>query len=129
MNIITIVGLGLISTAICVLFSQYKPEYTMLISLIAGVIIFGLVLVNLTEAFDLIKNLLNKIQVSNEYTIIIVKTLGICYITQLASDSCSEAGQTSIANKIELAGKAAIILISIPLFNDLVEIATKLITI
>lgn len=129
MNLISIIGLSIISAAICVLFSQYKPEYTMFISLICAVLIFGLIIVNLSDAFNIMNMLLDKIQISNKYTEIIIKSLGICYITQLASDSCSDAGQTTIANKVELAGKVSIILISLPLFLDLVDIALKLISI
>ncbi len=129
MNLISIIGLAIIATIICLLFSQYKPEYTVLISVISSILIFGLIIIGLSDAFNVMKVLLDKIQINNKYTEIIVKSLGICYVTQLASDSCKDAGQTAIANKVELAGKVSIILISLPLFLDLLEISLKLVSI
>ena len=40
----------------------------------------------------------------------ILKVLGISYITEFASAICQDAGEKSIAGKIELAGKVAIFL-------------------
>jgi stage III sporulation protein AD len=54
--------------------------------------------------------------------------LAVCYLTQLATDACKDAGETAIAGKLELAGKIAIVILSLPLFNSLVNLITGLIT-
>ncbi|WMJ23023.1 SpoIIIAC/SpoIIIAD family protein [Paludicola sp. MB14-C6] len=127
MNIYAIIGIAIVSTAICILMKQYKPEYAMLVSLACGLVLFAMILVSLVPAFEAMQSLMKRAAINNEYTKAIIKTLGVCYVTQLASDSCRDAGQTAIASKVELCGKVFIVIISLPLFENLVEIAFKLI--
>ena len=63
----------------------------------------------------------------NEYTMVIIKALGICYVTQLASDTCQDAGERAMAGKIELAGRVAVLLLSLPMFSSILQIALELI--
>ena len=46
MEIIKIIGIGLISLIIIILLKQYKPEFTIYISLLAGVLILLLVILS-----------------------------------------------------------------------------------
>lgn len=127
MDIFRIVGIAIISTAICILLNQYKPEYAMVVSLACGVLLFSMIIVSLLPAFQAMTDLMNRANINTGYAKAIIKTLGICYVTQLASDSCKDAGQSAIASKVELAGKAFIVIISLPLFEDLIDIAFNLI--
>ena len=78
-------------------------------------------------AVNQIKNLLYNTKISHDYIIILFKSLGICFITQFASDSCSDAGEESLSSKVELAGKVAIIITALPLFEKVTNIALNLI--
>lgn len=62
----------------------------------------------------------------SSYADVLVKSLAVCYITQMASDSCSDAGEKSIASKIELAGKFAIVILALPVFSRLMEVIKQL---
>ncbi len=37
---------------------------------------------------------------------VIFKALGVCFIAQLATDACNDAGESAIASKIEMASTA-----------------------
>ena len=56
-----------------------------------------------------------------------MKAVGICFFTQLASDVCRDAGEGSAASKIEFAGRCAVLVISLPLFTEVLELASALI--
>lgn len=127
MNIFAIIGLALVATAICILIKQYKPEYEMLVSLTCGLVLFSMIIVSLIPAFEAMTRLMSRASINSEYTRAIIKALGVCYVTQLACDSCRDAGQTAIASKVELCGKVFIVILALPLFENLVEIAFKLI--
>ena len=126
MDIFWIVGLGIVSAVLCLIMKQYKAEYSPLISLCCGVIIFIAVITALTPAFETINSLLSTVNTNAEYVKAVLKALGICYLTQLASDSCKDAGQTAIAGKIELAGKVGVVLVALPMFESLVDIVVQL---
>jgi len=121
------IGLALTGTVLCLLLKQYKPEYAVVVSIVCGVLLFAGVLANLEPAFASMNELMQNSGIDAGYTKTIVKALGICYVVQLASDSCKDAGQSAIASKVELAGKVSIVLLCLPMFQNLAEIAMKLI--
>lgn len=125
-KIFMLVGIALISAVICILLKQYRPELSMLVSVICGVVVFALLMSYLSPVFDTINRLLKLANVNGEYIKAMIKALGICYVTQLATDSCVDAGQAAIASKVELCGKVFIVLISLPLFENIVSIAISL---
>jgi len=59
---------------------------------------------------------------------VLLKSLGICFLSQLAADACRDVGQSAIAGKVELAGRMAVLLSALPLFGELLELAMKLIS-
>ena len=129
MNLIPIVGAGIIAALLSMVLKQYKPEFGMYISLIAGIIILLAVIKEITPILDTIGDLIRAVSVDAVYGVVLLKALAICYITQLAGDTCRDSGETAIASKIEMAGKLAIVLVSLPLFKGIVDIVTGLINI
>ena len=115
------------AAAICILVKQYKPEFAMLISLCSGILIFSLVILNLSPVLLQIQSYTAKASLDNEHFKILLKSLGVCYISSIASDTCKDIGQTAIAGKIELAAKVAVILLALPLFKKIVDYSLELI--
>ena len=126
MNIIAIVGFGLIAALLSIVLKQHRPEFGMYISLLAGVIILMTLLRELSPVLDAIYELIEAVSIDVTYGAALLKALGICYVTQVASDTCRDCGETATAGKIEMAGKLAIVLVSLPLFKALTEIVTEL---
>ena len=73
-----------------------------------------------------IRELFLQADMEEDYLTIIFKGLGICYITQLSCDCCRDCGESSIATQLELAGKIAMLVISLPLFRALIGIIEAL---
>lgn len=127
MNIIIIASVALIAAILSLILKQYKPEYSLFISLSAGILIFLSVLAVIRPIMDFIGDLTAQTGLSGIYAEVLIKSLAVCYITQLASDCCNDAGETAIAGKLQIAGKIAILLIALPMFQSLVELVTELI--
>lgn len=126
MNIIAFVGAGIIGTVLSVVLKQYKPEFGMYITLITGMLMLGAAVSAVKPALDMISSYMEIADPDSEYAEILIKTLAVCYLTQMAGESCSDAGETSIAAKIALAGKIAVVLIALPLFEKLMEVIKQL---
>ena len=126
MGISTIVVIGIIGAIICVVINQYKPEYTVLVSLATGLIILLFTIPHFSSILEYINEFVSMGQIDSSYGKIVLKALGVCVVTQLASDTCKDCGQGSIASKIELGGKVSILALSIPLFVSLLETIKKL---
>ncbi|MCL1902921.1 MAG: stage III sporulation AC/AD family protein [Oscillospiraceae bacterium] len=129
MNIFPLIGAGLIAAMISLVLKQYKPEFGMYISLITGIIILIVIMKQASPVIETIEELIAAVSLDVVYGAALLKALAICYITQLASDTCKDSGETAIAAKIEMGGKLAIVLVSLPLFKGIADTVTNLINI
>jgi stage III sporulation protein AD len=57
----------------------------------------------------------------------LIKILGIAIITELTSDICIDAGESSIASKVSLFAKTEILLLTLPLIKELFSVCQELI--
>ena len=47
-------------------------------------------------------------------------------MAQFAADACRDAGESALASRVELAGKMAVVLLSLPLFGEITSVALGL---
>ncbi len=120
-------GICLVAVILSVILSEYKKEYSVVITVSVGCIILigiiGTLRTPLSEFFRIIKN--SGIQ-SGRF-MVAAKVLAIGYITQFIADTCRDFGQSAVAAKAELVGRAAIFVITVPLLTELFNIVEKLI--
>lgn len=126
MDVVKIIGVGLIALIIIILLKQYKPEFVIYVSLIAGAIILFMVLDKLTGIIELLSNLSSKAGINGQFLVILLKITGIAFLTEFAVSICNDSGETAIANKIDLGGKIIIIAISVPIISSLLELIIKI---
>ena len=122
MDVIKIIGIGLISLVIVIIVRQYRPEFTIYISLIAGAIILFLVIDKLSGIINTIQSFAGKTSLNNEFLKILLKITGIAILTEFAVSICKDAGESAIANKVDLGGKVIMISMSIPIISALLEL-------
>lgn len=126
MEIVKVIGVGLIATIIIVILRQYKPDFVIYVSIIAGAIILFMLLDKLSGIIELLTSLSQKASINSEFLVILLKITGIAFLTEYAVSICKDSGETAIANKIDLGGKIIIIAISIPIISALLELVIKL---
>lgn len=127
MNIIAITGAAIAAATLSVVLRQYNREYSLYISLAVSILIFLVVIGAINPVIDLIEELSETSGIETQYLLILIKALAISYITQLASDCCKDSGENAIAAKVDFAGRIAILLISVPLFEAIIGIVKELI--
>lgn len=59
---------------------------------------------------------------------ILLKALGIAWLTQCCADVCRESGEGGAANGVELAGKVELLLLALPLINRVLEVVGELLS-
>lgn len=126
MNIFKIGIIGIIATVLLIVIKKESPHISILISTVTGVLIFFMIITGLDEVFSSLFNIIKQLDVRFDYIGVILKIIGISYISEFCSQICIDSGQSAIASKIELGGKVCIIIISIPIINDLLDVITKL---
>lgn len=125
MDIIKIIGTGIIAVIIIIILKQYKPEFTIYVSICAGAIILALVMSRLSGIIGLLTELSNKTSDANGFLTVLIKITGIAFLTEFAVSICKDSGESAIASKIDLGGKVIIISMSIPIISTLLETILK----
>ncbi len=126
-SVIKIIGIGLISLISIIIIKQYKPEFAIYISLIAGVIILYVIIERLGGIINLLQSITNKSGINSGFLSILLKMTAIAFLTEFAISICKDAGESAIASKIDIGSKVIVVSMSIPIISNLLEIILKLI--
>lgn len=121
-EVIKIIGIGMISLIIIIIIKQYRPEFAVYISIIAGILILAISLQKMGEIVSLIKSISDKAGINGEFLKIILKITGIAILAEFAVSVCKDSGESAIASKIEMGSKVIIISMSIPIISSLLEL-------
>ena len=122
-----IAGVVVVAAFLAVMLRQQRPEQAMAVSLAAGIGILALVLSKALPVIGTLRELLSTAALTEEYGAIQFKALGIFLLTQLAADACKDAGESALASKAELAGKLMLLMLALPLFEKIAQLAASLI--
>lgn len=121
MEVIKIIGIGLISLIIIIIVRQYKPEFTLYVSLLAGTLILVFIMDKISGIIDLLTSLSNKTAINNDFLVLLIKITGIAFLTEFAVSICKDSGESAIASKVDMGGKVIIVSMSIPIISSLLE--------
>ena len=122
MEIVQIVVIGIIASILSITLKRHNPEISMVIGIVAGVIIVMIVMPKLGVVIDMFYRISQNTNLDKVYIAIVLKIIGIAYISEFGVQICKDAGEGAIASKIELVGKITIMLVSAPILVALMEL-------
>lgn len=128
MEIIKVLILGLLSALIVALLKQEKPEIALQVSLASGIVIFLFMISKLTIVIGAMQEIASRINIDIVYLNTVLKIIGISYLASFGVELCKDSGQSSIAGKIEFAGKVLIITLAIPILMAVMDMVLKIMT-
>lgn len=126
MEIIKIVAFALIALFITLIFKGRRDDLAIQISIVTGVLIFLFVVPKLTMVLNFLQTLSNKANIDLIYLNTVFKILGIAYLASFCGEICRDAGQASIASKVEFAGKILILALSVPILMAVLQAILKI---
>ena len=118
MNIISISLLGVCISVIILSVRQIKPDMAHIMSIAAVILLFLAVVPYINEAIREIREFSHITLSSAKYLEPIIKITGIAYVTNLSAQICADAGETALASRVEMAGKIAICMLTIPIARE-----------
>lgn len=121
MTLFKVAILGICAVILALGFKQIKGEYSSLISLAAGGLIFAFIFGRLEAIISTIRQISSYISINYQYIGILVKVIGVAYICEFSSSLCKDAGYSAIASQIEMAGKLTILVMSMPILMSLLD--------
>lgn len=127
MDVLSVMAIGVICAFLSIILKQYKPEYSLVLTVLGSAIILIVIISYITPIVSEIRRLMQSASIDIKYVSTLIKGVGICFVTQFASDTCKDAGQISLSSKIELIGRVAICLSALPLYKDLLSLTETII--
>ncbi|MDA5107010.1 MULTISPECIES: stage III sporulation protein AD [Brevibacillus] len=126
MEIVQIVGLGLVATILALVIKEQKPMFAFLLALASGVFIFYFLIGKIAEVIRILERLAVQADLNLVFLETILKIIGIAYIAEFGAQMTRDAGQGAIASKIELAGKVLILVMAVPIIQIIIETVINL---
>ncbi len=123
-----LIALCIITALLALTLRGQRPEFAMLLSLGCGIFVLLALMGQMKEIITGLEKIMSGLSEQSGLTAIILKALGICIVAELGSQCCRDAGEAAIAAKVELVAKAALVLMSMPVFTSLMETAGELLS-
>lgn len=126
--IFKLIGIALTGVLVITLLKTAKPEFVVFASIATGVVMVAIMLSSLTDVVIAFDDIVQKSGVNDEVFAIVLKIIGIGYLTEYSSSVATDAGCVSIAQKLQFGGKIIIFLMSISIVKALVELVSTLLS-
>ena len=127
MEVMRIVGIGLIGAILSILLRNSKPEFSMLIPVVVSFTVLACAMPYLIRITEELSRMASSAGIHSSYMRSVIKVIGISYLVCITAELCKDAGENAIAAKIELGGKLIILAMAIPIINSLLNLVKEII--
>ncbi len=126
MNIAGIAGAAIAVAILSLTLKSYRQEYSVFVGLLAAVALLMVILPQVSAVLAFVETVSARgIDLPGRLQPVL-KALGVAFIAQTGADTCRDCGENALAAKVELAGKCAILVIALPLMQELLSLVTGL---
>lgn len=126
MDIVKIVSFALVALFIVSFIKNDKKDVAILLSIVTGIVIFIFLISKLSIIVNFLQSLSSKANIDVVYLDTVFKILGIAYLSSFCAEICKDAGESSIAAKVEFAGKILILTLAIPILMAVLQTILKI---
>ena len=120
--LVTAVGLLLCGGLLSAVLRTQRPELAVCLSLLAGALVVGILLRQLSPLVTALRRMTALGGVGENDLGVVLRGAGVCLVTQLAADTCRDAGDTALAGKAELTGRILLLLLAVPLYERILTL-------
>lgn len=111
---------GLCVTLVLVLLRSWNPSFELPMKLSAAILFVGLLLGLSRPLISYVSSLLSS-SAAAPYAEILLRALGVAILTETVSGICRECKETSVASYLEIAGRLEILILCLPLMEEILE--------
>ena len=123
-------GLVMVGLTALLILRQYKPEWASFLRLAVTVVAVGLIVTVAGGILSYLRELTEGMgTVPGETWEILLKALGIAFLTEISASICRDSGEGGLAGWVEMAGKLELLLLSFPLIRTVLDTAVSLLSV
>lgn len=120
------VAIVLIGVVFWLFLSGHGKEYALLLSLGVCCLVTVVAIRFLQPVMELVVQLQDIGNLDAEWVSVLLKTVGIGLITEVAALLCTDAGNASVGKAVQILGSVTVLWLSIPLMNSLLALISQI---
>ncbi len=118
---------AIVGMTLAVVVGGMRKDIGIWITIISGIIIFFYGISKFEFIVNMFHELSEYLGINETYIRVILKMIGIAYLSEFTASVCKDAGQNTIAGQVDFFGKISMIVISLPVLQSLLETIGELI--
>ncbi len=126
MEIVKVAFIALLTVMFYALLRQIKPEIAPLVIIGGASVIVIMLSESLLGVTSEVDDMMSLAGIEKENVSVLLRSLGICVVTQFTANVCYDNSCSSVAAAVELAGRLGAIVIAMPMIKTVAEIAIGL---
>ena len=124
--IFKVVAIGIITCFATLIVRPIRSDFSIIITIVGGLVILFLIINYLTNVFDSFKNIIEFTNINSGLCKLLLKIVGIGYLIEFTAGLCSETGNSGLGDKVLLGGKIVIMVMALPIITSILEIIMEL---
>ena len=128
MTLSRVCALALVGICAALMLKQWRSDLLPLLRIALLVAGAAILLSLASPLLTFLQDLLLQSPVKVAHGTALIKALGIAFLTQLCADVCRECGESGAASLVEMTGKLEILLLCLPLLEELLAAARELLS-
>lgn len=122
MEIIKIIGVGFVTAITSLILKATKPELSFAVTMTGVIVILLFIVDALSGTLAVFASIANMSGVENGLIKLLLKIVGVGYIVEFGAGILQDFGSQSIADKVSLAGKITIVMLSLPILESMLTL-------
>lgn len=121
-EIFKIIGVAFVTAISAVILRVTKPELSFAVTITGIIVILLFILDMLQGTLAVFSTIAQMTGIENGLLKVILKIVGVGYLTEFGAGILSDFGSGAIADKVSLGGKIAIVILSLPVIESLLTL-------
>jgi len=121
-----IISIAIITCVACLIVKPIRSDFAVFISIVGGIIVLFYAISYLSQIFDVFNNIFNISGINSSIYSVVLKIIGIGYLTEFTAGICNDTGNSSLGDKVLLGGKIVILVMAIPIVTSILDIVVEL---
>lgn len=130
-EMLKICAMALVCAVAAVIVRGASDKMGAAVSIFGGVAILSLAVLLMSELIRDVSGIVDKFEISADiarYWGIMLRALGIAVLCRICSDACRDCRESTVAGGVEIAGKVAILSLSLPIIEEILGYAQDILS-
>ncbi len=114
-----IIGVAFVTAITSVLLKSTKPELSFAVTITGVIVILLFIVDSMQSTLAIFANISALTGIENGLIKVLVKIVGVGYLTEFAAGILNDFGSSAVADKVVLGGKITVVLLSLPVIEGL----------